>query len=352
MFLQYDRKTKLNKRFTCFLLPITKWMRVPWISEASIGFTLIELSIVLIIVGLLVGGILVGKDLIDSAAVRAQVSQIENYRTVVNAFRDKYGYLPGDIPDPAATSIGLKARGTNTGEGDGNGLIQSSCVVPTVGCPWATNFTYHYLGILQEPGNASETTLFWSDLSLAKLIPENFTNPTTAVSINEATAPALQDYFPRGKISKTYILVWSGGITAANTSPLQSDGINYFSLGGLNTVIKNSGWAYQGAQLTVLQAFDIDNKIDDGKPQSGKVSAFVPSNGIVIWSSGSASWNVHCPCYVMSSGASSGSPNYGPTTTATSFATTNCYDNNGVVGDQKYQLTNAILQNCALSFKF
>lgn len=41
------------------------------------GFTLIELSIVLVIIGLIVGGVLVGRDLIKAAEVRAQVSQIE-----------------------------------------------------------------------------------------------------------------------------------------------------------------------------------------------------------------------------------------------------------------------------------
>ena len=42
------------------------------------GFTLIEMSIVLVIIGLVVGGVLVGQDLIRAAYERAQISQIEN----------------------------------------------------------------------------------------------------------------------------------------------------------------------------------------------------------------------------------------------------------------------------------
>jgi prepilin-type N-terminal cleavage/methylation domain-containing protein len=76
------------------------------------GFTLIELSIVLVIIGLIVGGVLVGQNLIAAAAVRAQISQIEKYQTAANAFRGKYGYLPGDIPNPYATQFGFQSRGS------------------------------------------------------------------------------------------------------------------------------------------------------------------------------------------------------------------------------------------------
>src|SRR5271156_1365895 len=88
------------------------------------GFTLIELSIVLVIIGLIVGGVLVGRDLIASAQVRSQITQIEKYNTATNTFRAKYGYLPGDIPDPLAFNSGFQHRGSYAGEGDGNGVIE------------------------------------------------------------------------------------------------------------------------------------------------------------------------------------------------------------------------------------
>jgi prepilin-type N-terminal cleavage/methylation domain-containing protein len=90
------------------------------------GFTLIELSIVLVIIGLIIGGGLVGRDLLNAATIRAQLSQIEKYNTAVNTFRGKYGYLPGDIPDPVASQYGFAARGPFPGEGDGNGIIQGN----------------------------------------------------------------------------------------------------------------------------------------------------------------------------------------------------------------------------------
>ncbi len=123
------------------------------------GFTLIELSIVLVIIGLIVGGVLVGQDLIRAAAVRATVTQIEKYNTAANTFRGKYGYLPGDIKDPEASSFGFQPRGTITvGQGDGNGVL----------------YGYNSAqgnGAIEDGG---ETLLFWRDLSDAHLIDGSF----------------------------------------------------------------------------------------------------------------------------------------------------------------------------------
>ena len=41
------------------------------------GFTLVELSIVLVIIGLLIGGILVGQSLIESAKMNSFVRQVQ-----------------------------------------------------------------------------------------------------------------------------------------------------------------------------------------------------------------------------------------------------------------------------------
>ena len=35
--------------------------------------------------------------MIRAANIRAQISQISRYTAAVNGFRNKYGYLPGDI---------------------------------------------------------------------------------------------------------------------------------------------------------------------------------------------------------------------------------------------------------------
>jgi prepilin-type N-terminal cleavage/methylation domain-containing protein len=47
------------------------------------GFTLIEMSMVMVIIGLVIGGILTGSDLINAATQRTQIAQIEKYNTAV-----------------------------------------------------------------------------------------------------------------------------------------------------------------------------------------------------------------------------------------------------------------------------
>ena len=65
------------------------------------GFTLIELSIVLVIIGLIIGGVLVGRDLIHAAEIRKTIKQTEQFDAAINTFRNKYNCLPGDCTKPA-----------------------------------------------------------------------------------------------------------------------------------------------------------------------------------------------------------------------------------------------------------
>ena len=56
------------------------------ISSKNRGFSLVELSIVIIIMGLLVASVTVGKDLIQAAKLRGLISQITGFETQVSTF--------------------------------------------------------------------------------------------------------------------------------------------------------------------------------------------------------------------------------------------------------------------------
>jgi prepilin-type N-terminal cleavage/methylation domain-containing protein len=295
------------------------------------GFTLIELSIVLVVIGLIVGGILVGQNLIAAANARATITQIEKYNTAVNTFRGKYGYLPGDIKDPDASNFGFQPRGTGTGQGDGNGVIEGA---------GASNVT-------GEDQAGGETLMFWVDLSAAHLIDGGFSaaSETGTFSATPTSTPSLSAFLPAAQLGNgNYIYVYSGGHWSGPV--WASTSTNYFGLSAVTATNGSPSWPFSNPGLTVQQASAVDTKLDDGMPLSGRV--------IAAYVNGSANNNGYgsndgAPTYVNPGGSS-----YLPTGVIAPSALT-CYDN----GDSTANPTNYSITtnggtgvNCALSFGF
>ena len=60
------------------------------------GFTLIELSIVIVIIGILVGGVVLGGKVIDRARLAKFATELSDVNRAVMLFQDTYNALPGD----------------------------------------------------------------------------------------------------------------------------------------------------------------------------------------------------------------------------------------------------------------
>lgn len=236
------------------------------------GFTLIELSIVLVIIGLLVGGVLVGRDLIKAAEIRATISQIQKYTAAVNTFRLKYGFLPGDIPYSQATAFGLFSfTGVNagtTGMGDGNGQIDGSISSCT-----------------------GEMLAFWRHLSEANLVDGAFgvngnsaIDPTTGGTAAAVTLNTMTQSLPVAKLGygATFLPAWTilQGLGNKNAFVI----MQWTQVGVaacLNTPIA----------IPPIIVSQIDSKIDDGLPVSGSVQAQnagppTPTAGACVWGAG------------------------------------------------------------------
>ncbi len=217
------------------------------VSGRKDAFTLIEISIVLVLIGLLVGGVLVGRDLIQAAALRKQIGQIEQIKASINVFRLKYNCLPGDCKHAGSFGLGTSGNGDNivknggdTAASPGYGRMLSPRWVTAYNGE-AINFFYH----MQRGGLLAEGGL------------TGFTSPFTDMA----------DYFPKMTIRNSGVI---RAITFRNRT-------NMLVLSGFDP-----GSAAQEFVLTAGEAYVIDLKADDGLPHAGKVRVMRQGNDGVI----------------------------------------------------------------------
>lgn len=227
-------------------------------SRNTQGFTLIELSIVLVIIGLVVGGVLIGQDLIKASTIRSQISQIEKYNTAVHAFKLKYDGLPGDLAASKAATFGFVTRDGSNGRGNGNGVFDLPFSASVVTVP---NCTY-------------ETDMFWNDLSTASMVDGIYSGadyPTEVFPLEHA-ASEIPNLYPAAKLGRgNYIVV--GTMNPAYASTLYTGNPNHFYIGGIVSVSDASAAYELTMGITPIEAFNMDSKMDDGLPIEGKVQA-------------------------------------------------------------------------------
>ncbi len=213
------------------------------------GFSLVELSIVLVILGLLVGGVLSGQSLIRAAEMRSVTTEYNRYVTASQTFRDKYFALPGDMTNATAfwgvahatpaTCVTTASTTALTCDGNGDGFV-----VPSTG--------------------SNESFRFWQQLANAGLLEGSY-NGITQGSTNFSTTSANS---PRSKISSALWFVWN--FSSQSGSPSQFDGVynNTFTIG-----IPVANAEVYTPVLRPQEAWNIDTKLDDGLPGQGKVVA-------------------------------------------------------------------------------
>ena len=206
--------------------------------SAKSGFTLVELSIVLVIIGLLIGGILVGQSLIESAKMQSFIRQLGQYDAAVGIFKDKFGNLPGDN-SLFGTVLAAPAN-------LGNGMISDNAS-----------------GITLFNG---EIGAFWADLSASGLKSEDNAATFTAVRDNATTAPIMGTHVPQAKVG-TNASIYAYGI----------GGKNYYFVGSNST--STLAFGLTSGALKPADSLAVDSKIDDGIPETGNVMAQAASVG-------------------------------------------------------------------------
>lgn len=234
------------------------------------GFSLVELSIVLVILGLLVGGVLAGKSLIHAAELRSVSRDFEKYTTAINAFRDKYFGLPGDITN--ATSFWGAADGD-----DGTDSSGAACTTvvstSTATCNGDGN------AILASPSSYYENYRAWQHLANAGLVEGFYTG-------TQDTSGSFGNTYINPGVNVAKSRLGGGGFLIGGVGTGWAMGVKFGAAG--STGNNYNGWyialvkplTVTGAGaaaapftgvLTHEDAWNIDTKMDDGVANTGKV---------------------------------------------------------------------------------
>jgi prepilin-type N-terminal cleavage/methylation domain-containing protein len=221
------------------------------------GFSLVELSIVLVILGLLTGGILTGQNLIRAAELRSAVTELQRHQASTQSFRDKYFAIPGDMSN-ATRFWGRMSSGADC-------LTNSAAAVDAAAGVCDGNGD----GALSAAGGASvsgELFQFWRQLANAGMVEGTYTGISgPGGGLNTIAGTNI----PQSKIAMA-------GWSARTMDQTAAAGATYYSLNYRNHFLLGKGnatWENYDPVMTPAEAWGIDKKVDDGKPAYGKVIA-------------------------------------------------------------------------------
>ncbi len=231
------------------------------------GFSLVELSIVIIIIGLLFVGVSAGSTLIEQAKLRKIINEIMEVQRSVRIFKVAYDYLPGDFPDAGkiwGDACGGDAPAGNGCNGDGDGVV---------GVYGGADFQAY-----TSQRSQVEYYRFWQHMQLADVIGGSYTGvhayTSTEPNWNSEDNVYASKAFPG-------ILFYMDDVRRWNTS--LGDQIFWIMSN------KTSMWVNDPQTgLNPVQTYNIDKKIDDGLARSGFMYASNIYDG--GWISGCLYW--------------------------------------------------------------
>ena len=213
--------------------------------QSQQGFSLAELSIVLVIMGLLAGGVMVGRDMIVSSKMNALATEQGILVSATKIFQDKYYSLPGDFKQAegvwgtASGGCDWGARsGTQTCNGNGDGKVLTTTQV--------------------------EMFAFWVHLNNAGLLDDSYSGVYTGTNVRFTAGTDVPNSQWTDKTG--WIAYYVGNITGG-ANAIYYDG-NYghvLMLGDEGLDLTSNG------VMSPSEQKKLDTKFDDGDPDSGDI---------------------------------------------------------------------------------
>lgn len=208
------------------------------------GFTLVELSIVLVILALLVAAVIGGQSLIRAAELRGVITDANLYITAINNFKQQYRYLPGDFN--RATSYWADpdtAHGLIVHNGDGDGRVGLA--------------------------SGDERFYAWQHLNLAGFVEGNYTGATGSGGPNDFVTnqkAANAANIPSARLSNSGFAFYYADNSAGSNYVYVTPAANVL---GFGASAGTDGGPPNVVIITPQDAYTIDTKVDDGMPGTG-----------------------------------------------------------------------------------
>lgn len=237
------------------------------------AFTLVEMSIVLAVIGLIIGGLVVGTNVIRASEAQAVTKDFGKYEGAVIQFIEQYGGWPGQITD--ATEY----WGT-----DPSGCPSNSNLQPRKGTCDGTG-----AALLGSPNSFRA----WQQLGNAGLVDGLF--PGVAGSGGALHGlPGVN--IPKGPINNTgYAFYGLGSILVGNANYYEGEWGNIIAFG-----VRNPTSLPWGGALKPSDTYNIDLKLDDGKPSTGKIATTEQSACSTTTDAATAEYAINSPSALCS----------------------------------------------------
>lgn len=224
----------------------------------KMGFSLVELSIVLVILGLLTGGILAGQNLIKAAELRSVTTEFNQWQVALNTFQQKYFALPGDMPN-ASQFWGAAAT---------NGVGTTCSDVVSTGLPTCNGNGDGIIEITEEGVWTNGYLRAWQHMANAGLITGQYAGTRHPGGTHHDTWHVPGWNVPAAKIGGG--TGW--GLCSSDMASFGRGFRHVLVLAAPGWTTAPCGMGYSSA-LGGQDAWYIDTKLDDGNPARGSITA-------------------------------------------------------------------------------